>query len=106
MVVVVVVVGVVVVGVGVEGVPAVVVVVTFVFSLTGTIKQKKLRSLTSEGDIGSTRRPDAVYQVSRSSVSWFRRRRFFLFFYHIWAWSCDLEHLNKFSFPTSHGGAI
>ena len=26
--------------------------------------------------------------------------------YHIWAWSCDLEHLNKFSFPTCHGGSI
>ena len=31
---------------------------------------------------------------------------FFKVFYHIWAWSCDLEHLNKFSFLTSHGGSI
>ena len=31
-------------------------------------------------NIGSTRVPDAVYQVSRSLASWFRRRRFFKFF--------------------------
>ena len=27
-------------------------------------------------------------------------------FHLIWAWSCDLGHLNKFSFLTSHGGSI
>ena len=34
---------------------------------------------------------------------WFRRRRFFKGFYHIWAWrpswSCDQDRLNKLSFP-------
>ena len=33
----------------------------------------------------------------------YQRRRFFKGFYHIWAWrpycSCDLDHLNKLSFP-------
>ena len=57
-------------------------------------------------NIGSTRVPEAVYQVSKSTASLFRRGRFLKCFYHIWAWSCDLEHLNKFSFPTSHGGSI
>ena len=31
-------------------------------------------------NIGSTRVPDAVYQVSKSSASWFRRKRFLKFF--------------------------
>ena len=34
---------------------------------------------------------------------WFRRKRFFYGFYHLWArwpsWSCDQDHLNKLSFP-------
>ena len=57
-------------------------------------------------NIWSTRVPDAVYQVSRTSASWFRRRRFLKLFTIYGQWSCDLEHLNKFSFPTSHGGSI
>ena len=57
---------------------------------------------SSYDNTGSTRVPDAVYQVSRSSAFWFQRRKIFKF----WAWSCDLDHLNKFSFPKSHGGAI
>ena len=57
-------------------------------------------------DLGSTCIDNATYEVSRSSVYWFWRRRFFLGFYHIWAWlpcwSCDPNHLYKFSFPFSH----
>ena len=45
---------------------------------------------------------NAKYQVSRSSVNWFWRR-YFKFFYHIWAWrpacSCNQDRLNNFSFP-------
>ena len=50
--------------------------------------------------------PYIVYQVSRSSASWFRRRRFLkVSSNHVWAWkpswSCETEHLN-----TSHGGSV
>ena len=52
--------------------------------------------------LGSTRVPNAAYQLSRSSAFWFRRRWFFGGFYHIWAWrptrSRDLDHLIKFLF--------
>ena len=51
----------------------------------------------------STCAPDAAHQVSRSSALWFRRGRFFKVFtvYGAWrpSWSCDLDHLNKLSFP-------
>ena len=51
----------------------------------------------------STQAPDDVYQDSRSLAFWFRRRRFFLGFYHIWpwrpSWSYDQDHLSKFLFP-------
>ena len=46
-----------------------------------------------------------MHQFSRSSAFWFRRRRCFKGFYHIWAWrpswSCDLDRLNKLSSPVS-----
>ena len=45
------------------------------------------------------------YQVSRSSVDWLWRRRFFKDVYHIYewwpCWSCDATHLYKFSFQFS-----
>ena len=51
----------------------------------------------------STQAPDDAYKDSRSLAFWFRRRRFFLGFYHIWpwrpSWSCDQDHLSKFLFP-------
>ena len=57
-----------------------------------------------------TRVPNAAYQLSRSSAVWFQKRRPFKGFYHIWIWpphwSCDLDHLNKLSFPPFHGGSI
>ena len=50
--------------------------------------------------LGRPNTPNATYQVQRSSVSWFWRRRFLKGFYHIWAWrpswSFDLNVLNKF----------
>ena len=55
--------------------------------------------------IGSTWVPEAVYQVSRSSA-FIPKKKIFEVFHHIWAWSCDLEHLNKFSFLTSDGSSI
>ena len=55
-------------------------------------KQRPVMKLVKNG---GTRAPDAVCQVSMSSASKFRRRRFSETFYHIWTWSCDLEHLNK-----------
>ena len=69
-------------------------------------KMVKVNPGSSYENIGRTWVPDAVCQDSRSSASWFWRRRFFEVFHHIWAWSCDLEHLNKFSFLTSLGGSI
>ena len=48
---------------------------------------------------------DASRQVSLKSVYWFRRRRFLMGFYHIWAWqpslSCDLDYLYTHWFPHS-----
>ena len=45
--------------------------------------------------------PNATYHVPRSLAFWFWR--FFKGFYHTWArlpsWSCDWDHLIKFSFP-------
>ena len=53
-------------------------------------------------NLGSTCIANATYKVSRSSVYWFWRRRFFHSFYHMWAWqpcwSGDPTHLYKFSF--------
>ena len=38
------------------------------------------------------------------------KKEIFFFFFNIWvwktSWSCDLEHLNIFSFPASHAGSI
>ena len=63
----------------------------------------KVNQGSSYENIDSTRIPDAVYQVSRSSATWFRRRRFV--FHHIWAWSYDLEHYPLF-LPFSHAKSI
>ena len=65
------------------------------------IKMVKVNSGSSYENIGSTWVPDAVYKVSRSTVP----KKIFEIFHHKWAWSWDLEHLNKFSLPTSHGAS-
>ena len=70
------------------------------------INMVKVNPGSSYENVGSTRLPDAVYQVSRSSASWFRRRRFMKYFIKNGQWLCDLKHLNKFSFPTSYEGSI
>ena len=48
-------------------------------------------------------KPNATYQVQRSSAFWFWKRGFLKGFYHICAWrsswSCDQKYLNKLSFP-------
>ena len=53
-----------------------------------------------EKQIGGSQVPDAVYQVSKSSASWFRKR--FLYFFTIYGHGHVTWNLNKFSFPTSH----
>ena len=40
------------------------------------IKMVKVNPVSSFEDVGRTRVPDVVYQVSRSSASWFRSRFF------------------------------
>ena len=43
-------------------------------------------------------KPDAAYQLSRSSAIWFQRRRFFKVFTIYEHGGHDLDHLNKLSF--------
>ena len=56
---------------------------------------------------GGSQVPDAVYQVSRSSASWFRKRRFFLSFFLPYG-HCHVTRKiwTNFQFSTSHGDSI
>ena len=72
-------------------------------NLTLTLSRSRSTQDQYLNKLGRPRIPDATYQVLRSRVFWFWRRRFLKGFYHIWAWrpswSCDQGHLNKLSFP-------
>ena len=54
-------------------------------------------------ELGSDRVPDAAYQFSNSSRFLVSENKIFKGFYYIWvrwpSWSCDLDRLNRLSFP-------
>ena len=71
-------------------------ILTLVWNRSGSTQGQNLKNL------GSTCIDNAIYQVSRSSVYLFWRRRFLRFLPYMGmgpCWSCDPNHLYKFSFP-------
>ena len=64
------------------------------------IKMVKVNPGSSYENIGSTGVPGVVYQVSVHRSLGSEEEDFLSFS------PCDMEQLNKFSAPTSHGGAI
>ena len=69
-------------------------------------KMVKVNPGSSYENIGSTRVPWCCIPSFKVIGLLVPLKKIFEVFHHIWAWSCDLEYLNKFSFLTSHGGSI
>ena len=58
------------------------------------IKMVMVNPVSSLNKFGSNRVPDVVHQISRSSVSWFRRKRFLKVFI-IYGTGSHLGHMPK-----------